>query len=44
MVGKLTPDNMLSASRIPALMGLSPYTTPNELLAEIHPAWRLGNG
>lgn len=35
MVGKLTPDNMLSASRIPALMGLSPYTTPNELLAEI---------
>jgi len=35
MVGKLTPDNMISASRIPALMGLSPYTTPNELLAEV---------
>lgn len=35
MVGKLTPDDMISASRIPALLGLSPYTTPNELLAEM---------
>jgi predicted phage-related endonuclease len=35
MVGKLTPDNMISASRIPALLGLSPYSTPNELLAEM---------
>lgn len=35
MVGKLTPDNMLSASRTPALLGLSPHTTQNELLAEM---------
>jgi len=35
MVGKLTPDYMLSASRIPALMGLSPYATQNELLKEM---------
>ena len=34
MVGKLTPDDIVTASRIPALMGLSPYTTPNELLSE----------
>ena len=34
MVGKLTRDDMMSASRVPALMGLSPYTTPNELLKE----------
>lgn len=35
MVGKLTPDDgTLSASKIPALLGLSPYTTPNELLKE----------
>lgn len=35
MVGKLTPNDMISASRIPALMGLSPYTTRNELLGEM---------
>ena len=34
MVGKLTRDDQMSASRIPALMGLSPYKTPNELLKE----------
>jgi hypothetical protein len=35
MVGKLTPDDgTLSASKIPALLGLSPYKTPNELLKE----------
>ena len=34
MVGKLTRDDVMSASRIPALMGLSPYKTPNELLKE----------
>ena len=34
MVGKLTPDDIVTASRVPALMGLSPYTTPNELLKE----------
>lgn len=32
MVGKLTPDNIITASRIPALLGLSPYETQNELL------------
>ena len=34
MVGKLTPDDIVTASRVPALMGLSPYATPNELLSE----------
>ena len=35
MVGKLTPDDgTLSASKIPVLMGLSPYATQNELLRE----------
>lgn len=33
MVGKLTPDHMVSASVIPALLGQSPYMTRNELLA-----------
>lgn len=35
MVGKLTPDNQLSASRIPVLLNASPYSTRNELLAEM---------
>lgn len=35
MVGKLTPDNMLSASRIAQLMGQSPYATQNELLSDM---------
>lgn len=34
MVGKLTPDNMLSASVIPVVLNASPYKTQNELLAE----------
>mgnify|MGYP002623416818 CR=1 FL=1 len=34
MVGKKTPDDIVTASRIPALLGLSPYMTPNELLKE----------
>jgi len=34
MVGKLTPDDIITASRVPVLMGLSPYKTPNELLKE----------
>jgi len=34
MVGKLTPDDIVTASRVPVLMGLSPYMTPNELLKE----------
>ena len=34
MVGKLTPHNQLSASRIPVLANASPYATRNDLLAE----------
>jgi len=37
MVSKVTPDTMLSASRLPAVMGLSKYQTPNdELLYSIN--------
>lgn len=32
MVGKVTPDTMMSASRIPALLGLSKYSTRNDEL------------
>lgn len=32
MVNKVTPDTMLSASRLPSLMGLSKYNTPNDEL------------
>jgi len=35
MVGKLTRDDQLSASRIPVLLNASPYQTRNELLAEM---------
>jgi predicted phage-related endonuclease len=36
MVGKVTPNTMMSASRLPALMGISKYRSPNdELLATI---------
>ena len=35
MVGKLTPDGQLSASRVPVLLNASPYATPNELLQEM---------
>ena len=36
MVGKVTPDTMLSASHLPAVMGYSKYRSPNdELLATI---------
>ena len=34
MVGKLTPDDIVTASRVPVMMGLSPSMTPNELLKE----------
>jgi hypothetical protein len=34
MVGKLTPDNIVSASTIPALMGFNPYQTKNDLLKQ----------
>jgi predicted phage-related endonuclease len=30
--GKLTPDTMMSASRLPGLLGLSKYSTPNDEL------------
>lgn len=32
MVNKVTPDTMLSASRLPSVMGLSKYNTPNDEL------------
>lgn len=32
MVGKVTPDTMLSASRLPGVLGLSKYQTPNDEL------------
>jgi hypothetical protein len=32
MVGKLTPDDIISASVVPALLGYSPYMTRNQLL------------
>jgi predicted phage-related endonuclease len=36
MVGKVTPNDMASASVVPALMGLSKWSTPNdELMAKI---------
>lgn len=33
MVGKVTPDTMLSASRLPAIMGHSKYRSPNDELS-----------
>jgi predicted phage-related endonuclease len=33
MVGKVTPDTMLSASRLPAVMGHSKYRSPNDELS-----------
>ena len=32
MVNKVTPDTMLSASRLPSVMGISRYQTPNDEL------------
>lgn len=34
MVGKLTPDDIVSASTVPALLGLNPYHSPNDLLKQ----------
>lgn len=34
MVGKLTPITQLSCSRLPSVMGYSPWRTPNDELAE----------
>ena len=35
MVGKVTPNTMLSASRVPALLGHSKYETPNGVLTSV---------
>jgi len=35
MVGKVTPNTMLSASRVPALLGHSKYETPNKVLESV---------
>lgn len=35
MVGKITPNDRVSASQMPSLFGCSPYTTPNGLLRSI---------
>jgi len=32
MVGKLTPDNIVTASILPVILNRSPYATPNEAL------------
>jgi len=32
MVGKVTPDTMASASLLPAIMGMSPWSSPNDAL------------
>jgi len=38
MVGKLTNDNQMSCSRLPALMGLSPWSSPNDELQKSYAA------
>ena len=30
--GKLTPDDILSGSQVPTVLGRNPYQTPNDLL------------
>jgi len=50
MVGKLTPITELSCSRLPAVMGMSPWSTPNDELAKTvdalngkpEPVWSAG--
>jgi predicted phage-related endonuclease len=34
MVGKLTPDDIVTASTVPVVLGRSPYQTPNEKLRD----------
>ena len=41
MVGKITPNDKVSASQMPSLFGVSPYTTPNGLLRSVR-NWRDG--
>lgn len=40
MVGKVTPDTMSSASLLPAIMGLSPWDSPNDALDKVLGAHR----
>lgn len=40
MVGKVTPDTILSASQLPAVMGFSPWSTANDVLARVVAAHR----
>ena len=40
MVGKVTPDTMASASLLPAIMGLSPWASPNDALEAVLAAHR----
>jgi predicted phage-related endonuclease len=40
MVGKVTPDTMASGSIVPAIMGLSPWTSPNDALSGVLEAHR----
>ena len=40
MVGKLTPNTVMSCSRLPPLLGLSPWSTPNDELAKSFDALR----
>jgi len=40
MVGKVTPDTMASASLLPAIMGMSPWATPNDALTGVLEAHR----
>ena len=38
MVGKLTPNDIVSASRVPALLNASPYETPNDVMKSCNAA------
>ena len=40
MVGKVTPNTKASASRLPAMMGLSKYQSPNDELNRYIDAFR----
>jgi predicted phage-related endonuclease len=40
MVGKVTPDTMASASLLPAILGMSPYQSPNDVLTAVIEAHR----
>jgi predicted phage-related endonuclease len=40
MVGKVTPDTMASGSIVPAIMGMSPWTSPNDALSGVLEAHR----